>query len=69
MIAVLLKVGAGASLICTCYVVQAQTKQNIHRNYASVIVWNLKTMAPLKQTRLDKAHVHRRVCKLMMYVQ
>ena len=48
--------------------VQAHTKHNIHRDYASVIVSYPRTVPPLNRTRLDKAHVHRRVCKLAIYV-
>ena len=48
---------------------QAHTKQNIHRDYASVTVPYPRTVAPLNRTRLDKAHFHRRVYKqLVVYV-
>ena len=54
MIAVLLKVGSGASLICTC------TKKTQHiLKYASIIVSNPRVVGPLD--RLDESNVHRRV--------
>ena len=48
--------------------VHAHTKHNIHRDYASVIVSYPRTVAWISRTGLDKAHVHRRVCKLVVYV-
>ena len=48
--------------------VHAHTKQNIHRDYASGIVSYPRIVAPLNRTRLDKAHIHRHVCKLVVYV-
>ena len=46
----------------------AYTKHNVHRGYTPVIVSYPRTVAPLNRTRLDKAHVHRRVCKRIMNV-
>ena len=34
-----------------------------HRDYTSAIVSYPRTVVPLNQTRLDKAHIHRRVCR------
>ena len=62
VIVVLLKVGSGARRL------SVHTKQNINRGYASVIIPYPRTVDPLNRTRLDKAHVHRRVYKLVMYV-
>ena len=51
VIAVLLKVGGGVSLISTC-----TYKHNIHRDNAPIIVSWPRTVAPLNRKRLDKAH-------------
>ena len=58
VIAVLLRVGDGASLIRTCTYKTEHTPR-------LCIPW---TVCPLNRTRLDKAHVHRRICRLVMYV-
>ena len=46
----------------------AHTKHNIHRDYTSTIISCPRTLAPLNRIRIDKAIVHRRVCKVVMYV-
>ena len=48
--------------------VYAHTKHNKHRDYASIIISYPRTVVPLNRTRLDKIHVHRHVCKLVMYM-
>ena len=63
LIAVLLKVGGGASLICP-YIYKTENTPRL----CTVIVSYPRTVARLNRTRLYKAHSHRRVCKLVVYV-
>ena len=61
VMAVLLKVGVGASLISTC------TYKAEHTPRLCICYFFVpKDCAPLTRTRLDKAHVHRRVCKQLV---
>ena len=54
------------SVVVQALPLYAHTKQNIHRDYASIIVSNPRTVAPLNLTRLEKAHVRRCVCKQLV---
>ena len=59
MIAVLLKVGGGASVICICTYKTEHTLQHVIVSYP-------RTVAPLNRTWSDKARVLRRVCKQLV---